>query len=128
MYLSILLRPQCRPEDIMHLTCAAANTIMAFVVEQPSIPGIMSAWIPLLYTGALSSAVGFTVQIIAQKDTDPVIASLLMSLESTFALLAGWVLLHQYLSQRELAGCLLMFIAIMAAQMPIEKWLRKKQS
>ncbi len=116
-----------RMSFIQFLTCAAANTIMAFIVEQPSIPGIMSAWIPLLYTGALSSAVGFTVQIIAQKDTDPVIASLLMSLESTFALLAGWVLLHQYLSQRELAGCLLMFIAIMAAQMPIEKWLRKSK-
>ena len=85
------------------------------------IPAMLTAWQPLLYAGVLSCAVGYTLQIVAQKNTDPVIASLLMSLESAFSLLAGWIILHQYLSPKELCGCLLMFAAIMLSQIPEKK-------
>ena len=72
----------------------------------------------LLYVGVVSSGVGYTLQIIAQKNTEPAVASLLMSLESVFAALAGWVLLNQKFSGREMLGCVIMFAAIVLAQLP----------
>ena len=78
----------------------------------------MAAWLPILYAGLLSSGVGYTLQIIAQKNVQPTVASLLMSLESVFSVLAGWVLLGQSLSLRELLGCVLVFFAILLAQLP----------
>lgn len=76
------------------------------------------AWIPLLYAGVMSSGVAYTLQIIGQEDVNPSVASLLMSLESVFSVLAGFVLLHQKLSLRELLGCLIIFIAVVLAQLP----------
>ena len=76
---------------------------------------------PVLYTGLLSSAVGYTLQIIAQKNVPPALASLIMSLESVFAALAGWLLLNQTLSVREMIGCALMFVAIILAQINPKK-------
>jgi drug/metabolite transporter (DMT)-like permease len=107
-----------RMSCIQFLTCGIICAVPALLTESPDIHNILAAWMPILYAGALSSAVGYTLQIVAQKNTDPVIASLLMSLESTFSLLAGWVLLGQKLSSRELLGCLIMFIAIILAQLP----------
>lgn len=75
------------------------------------------AWIPLLYAAILSSAVGYTLQIVAQKDLNPTLASLLMSLESLFAVLAGWLILHQRLTPRELLGAALVFVAVLIAQL-----------
>lgn len=77
-----------------------------------------NAWIPLLYAAILSSAVGYTLQIIAQKGLNPTVASLLMSLESVFAALAGWLILRQSLTSRELLGCALVFAAVLLAQLP----------
>lgn len=76
-------------------------------------------WIPLLYTGILSSGVGYTLQIIGQEGLNPTVASLLMSLESVFSVLAGVLLLGERLSLRELAGCVLIFAAIVLAQIPV---------
>ena len=76
-----------------------------------------NAWIPLLYAAILSSAVGYTLQIIAQKGLNPTVASLLMSLESVFAALAGWLILRQSLTSRELLGCALVFAAVLLAQL-----------
>ena len=76
-----------------------------------------SAWIPLLYAGILSSAVGYTLQIVGQKDFNPTIASLLMSLESVFAVLAGWLILHQTMTLREAVGAALIFAAVIIAQL-----------
>lgn len=76
------------------------------------------AWIPLLYAAIFSCAVGYTLQIIGQKGLNPTIASLLMSLESVFSVLAGWVLLKQKLSAKELLGCVLIFVAVVLAQLP----------
>lgn len=75
------------------------------------------AWIPLLYAAILSSGVGYTLQIVGQKGLNPALASLLMSLESVFAVLAGWLILHQQMTPRELLGSLLLFIAVLIAQL-----------
>ena len=106
---------------IQFVVCAVFCGIPALIFEHPDLAAILAAWQPILYAGVLSGAVGYTLQIIAQKNTDPVIASLLMSLESVFSVLAGWVLLGQRLSARELAGCALMFTAIILAQLPERK-------
>jgi len=73
--------------------------------------------LPLLYTGLLSSGVGYTLQMVGQQGVDPAIASLIMSLESTFSVLAGWLLLGSVMSRRELLGCGLMFAAIVLTQL-----------
>ena len=110
-----------RMSCIQFFTCGIICGIPAMLTESPNLHAILTAWQPLLYAGVLSCAIGYTLQIVAQKNTDPVIASLLMSLESAFSLLAGWIILHQYLSPKELFGCLLMFAAIMLSQIPEKK-------
>lgn len=79
------------------------------------------AWISILYAGVLSCGVAYTLQIIGQRSMNPTVASLLMSLESVFSVLAGWVLLNQTLSIREIFGCLLIFGAVVLAQMHTSK-------
>ena len=88
------------------------------IFEEPSLPALLSCAVPILYAGILSGGAGYTLQILGQQYTEPTIASLLMSLESVFAVLFGWLLLHQALSTRELLGCGLMFAAIILAQLP----------
>jgi len=85
-------------------------------------------WIALLYAGVLSCGVAYTLQIVGQKGLNPTIASLVMSLESVFAALAGWVVLGQVLSNRELNGCILVFAAIVLAQISFDSFKgRRKQ-
>lgn len=91
-----------------------------FLFETPTWSAILSAAIPILYAGVFSSGVAFTLQVVAQRDLEPTVASLLMSLESVFSLLAGWILLGQKMSSRELVGAILVFGAIILAQIPIE--------
>ncbi len=110
-----------RMSCIQFFTCGILCGIPALIFESPDIRSILAAWLPILYAGALSSAAGYTLQIIAQKNTEPVIASLLMSLESVFSVLAGWVLLHQKLSTREMLGCFVIFAAIILTQLPSPK-------
>ncbi len=86
--------------------------------EKPTMEGLMGAAVPILYAGIGSSAVGYTLQVVGQRMTDPTVASLLMSMESVFSALAGWLLLHQVLSGRELLGCCIMFAAVILAQLP----------
>lgn len=88
------------------------------VSEQPQISQIMEAWVPLAYAGVLSCGVAYTLQVVAQKNTDPAVASLILSLESVFSVLAGWVILGERLSGRELFGCALVFTAVILAQFP----------
>lgn len=89
-----------------------------FVLEQPGIGQLLCAWQPILYAGILSCGVAYTLQIVGQKGMNPTVASLILSLESVISVLAGLVLLHQKLSPREIAGCVLMFLAILLAQLP----------
>lgn len=91
------------------------------VQEQPQMDAILAAWMPLAYAGVLSSGVAYTLQVIAQKNTDPTVASLLLSLESVFSVLTGWVILGERLSGRELFGCALVFAAVLLAQIPGRK-------
>ncbi len=100
------------------LVCSVASTIAALVFEQPNLASILVAWKPILYTGILSCGVAYTFQILGQKYVAPVIASLILSLESVFAVLSGWIILNEVLTQREIWGCVLIFIAILLAQMP----------
>ena len=80
-------------------------------------PGILS----LLYAGLFSSGIAYTLQVVGQKGADPAIASLIMSLESVISAVSGFLFLHQTLSPRELAGCVLMFLAIVLVQLPAGK-------
>lgn len=100
--------------------------ICMFLFETPVLSDILAAWMPILYAGVMSCGVAYTLQIIGQKYTDPTIASMLMSFESVFAMLAGIVILHQLPSVREWIGCLLMFAAIMIAQLPEKSSLAEK--
>ncbi len=103
---------------VQFLTAGILSAVCAFAAEQPRPDRILAAWQPILYAGILSCGVAYTFQVVAQKDTDPTVASLIMSLESVFSVLAGWVILGQSLTLRELAGCVLMFCAVILAQLP----------
>ena len=107
-----------RMSCIQFFVCGVISTAIAFVFENPSLSAILSGWLPILYAGVLSCGVAYTLQIVGQKNMDPTVASLILSLESVFSVLAGWVILHQTLSVRELFGCVLMFLAIILAQLP----------
>ena len=89
-----------------------------FAFEVPDMTAILSAKVPILYAGVLSCGVAYTLQIIGQRNVNPTIASLILSLESCFSVLAGWIILHESLSIKESAGCVLMFAAIILAQLP----------
>lgn len=112
---------------IQFFTCGILCAIPMFLWEAPSLSSILAATAPILYAGVLSCGVAYTLQVLAQKHTSPTIASLLLSLESVFSVLAGWLLLGQGLSGRELFGCLLVFAAIILAQLPTLS-LQKQQS
>lgn len=103
---------------IQFFTVAVLSIAPMFSLETPSVSLILSAWIPLFYTGFLSSGVAYTLQVVGQKNVNPTVAGVLLSLESVFAVLAGLVLLGESLSFREGLGCALMFIAIILTQIP----------
>lgn len=110
--------------DGVFLSCVQFFTagILAFgpswLIEHADVQAILEAWMPILYAGILSCGVAYTLQVVAQKDTDPVIASLILSLESVFSVIAGWVILGETLTVREMAGCAVVFCAICLAQLP----------
>ena len=103
---------------IQFLTGGILGAVFMFLFENPSIAMILSAAGPILYTGIMSTGVGYTLQIVGQKGLNPTVAALILSLESVFSALSGYLFLHQLLTTRELIGCVLMFIAIVLAQLP----------
>ena len=103
---------------IQFLTGGILGAVFMLLFENPSIAMILSAAGPILYTGIMSTGVGYTLQIVGQKGLNPTVAALILSLESVFSALSGYVFLHQVLTTRELIGCILMFIAIVLAQLP----------
>lgn len=111
---------------VQFFTAGAVSLVLMFTFEQPSLKGLLAAWMPVLYAGVMSSGVGYTLQVVGQKNLDPTVASLIMSLESVFSMLAGWVILGQKMSARELLGCALVFGAIILAQIPMEKFRRAR--
>lgn len=103
---------------IQFLLCGILGMTGMFLTESVSVSHVLSAWLPLVFSGVFSGGVAYTLQIVAQKDTEPAVASLLMSLESVFAVFGEWLVLGQFLSGREFAGCGLMFIGILLTQLP----------
>lgn len=103
---------------IQFFVCGAVSGIAMFIFEKPELPQLLAAWKPILYAGVLSSGAGYTLQIIGQKDMNPTVASLILSLESVVSVLAGMLLLNQHLTSREILGCILMSAAIVLAQLP----------
>ena len=106
---------------VQFLVAGAFALVLALFLESFTWRDILSAWVPLLYTGVVSSGVGYTLQILGQRTVNPTVASLILSLESVFAALAGWAILGQALSLRELFGCALVFVAVILAQLPSKK-------
>ncbi len=106
---------------IQFFVCGIVSLVPMFLWEEPRIEGLLLSWFPLLYAGVLSCGVAYTLQIVGQKNVNPAVASLLLSLESCFSVLAGWIILGERLSLREGAGCILMFAAIVLAQLPERK-------
>lgn len=100
---------------LQFLVAGILGLIFMFIFESPSITVILNDAIPILYAGLLSSGVAYTLQIVAQKETNPTVASVVMSLESVFAVLSG-ALFGEVMSGREIVGCVLMFIAVILAQ------------
>ena len=105
---------------IQFVTATVISAVMAFITEEPSVEKMASALVPILYCGIVSGGIGFTLQIVAQRITEPTTASLLMSMEAVFAVIAGVVLLHERMSGREISGCIIMFAAIVLVQIPVK--------
>ena len=103
---------------IQFLVCGILSGIPALIFESPDLAGIFAAKIPVLYAGVMSCGVAYTLQIVGQKNMNPTVASLILSLESCISVIAGWLILGQNLSSREIFGCVLMFGAIILAQLP----------
>lgn len=101
--------------------CGVISTILMLIFEKPTFINVQGAILPLLYAGVMSCGIAYTFQIIGQKNNNPTIASLIMSLESVFSALFGWLILNQTLSTRETLGCSLVFLAVILAQIPIRK-------
>ena len=106
---------------IQFAVCGILCAAPMFILERPSLSAVAAAYEPLLYSGVLSCGVAYTLQMISQKNVNPVAASLIMSLESVFCALASWVLLGERLSFRETAGCVIIFAGIIIAQLPKRK-------
>ena len=106
---------------IQFFVCGILSGVVMFFAENPSLNSIAAAWQPVLYAGVLSCGVAYTLQIVGQKNFNPTIASLILSLESVFSVLAGWIILEQALAKRELLGCVLIFCSIILAQIPVKR-------
>ena len=103
---------------IQFFVAGILGVIPMYIFENPNIYNLLQAYSPILYAGVMSSGVAYTLQIIGQKYTSPVMATLIMSLESVFAALSGWIILGEVFSIKEFCGCVLVFVAIIFAQLP----------
>ena len=103
---------------IQFLFAGILGLICMVLFETPVLSAILDCAVPILYAGVLSCGVGYTLQVIAQKDAEPTAASLILSLESVFAVIAGAIILHESMSFREILGCAVIFAAVIIAQLP----------
>ncbi len=101
---------------IQFLFAGIISAVCMFVFEKVDFAAIFSCILPLLYVGIFSCGVGYTLQILAQKDSNPTVVTILLSLESVFAVISGAIILHQQMSVREYIGCVVMFAAVILAQ------------
>lgn len=115
-----------RLNAIQALVCAVLSGVVVLFTESPTWYGISQSWLPLAHTGFLSMGAAYSLQIIGQKNLEPSTASLIMSMESVFALLFGWLFLEQVLTFWESVGCVCIFAAVILSQAPIKA--KKKSS
>lgn len=106
---------------VQFLTAGVLGIICMLLFESPDMGAILDCWVPILYAGVLSCGIGYTFQVVAQKHAEPTVASLIMSLESAFAVLCGAILLGEAMSVRELSGCAVIFAAVIISQLPEKK-------
>ena len=106
---------------IQFLVAGLLMLLCMFIFERPELSSIGDARLSIIYAGVMSCGLAYTLQILGQRRTEPALATMLMSLESVFAALSGWVILHERLSAKELCGCVLVFAAVLAAQLLPEK-------
>lgn len=106
---------------VQSLFCGIFSGTVMFLTEEPVLSNILACWVPLVYAGIFSLGIAFSLQIIGQQHLEPTPAALIMSLESVFAVLFGWLLLHERMSAAELSGCVLVFIAVILSQIPVKK-------
>lgn len=104
---------------VQFFVCGILSMICMLLFEAPDMGHILAAWKPILYAGVLASGAGYTLQVVGQQGVNPTVASLILCMESVVSALAGWLFLGQALAPRELAGCVLMFLAIVLAQLPV---------
>jgi len=103
-------------------------SVIPMIFEKPELNAVIGCWTSIAYAGILSSGVAYTLQIVAQKNVKPEIASILMSLESVFSVIFGFLILHEKLTSREGIGCILMFIAVILAQVDPKSFIKKADS
>ena len=103
---------------IQFLVCSALSAVLMLLFEEPDPKSIAEGIIPLIYAGVFSSGVAYTLQIVGQPGVNPTIASLILSLESCIAVIAGWLILGEGMNTREVTGCIIMFAAIIITQLP----------
>lgn len=106
---------------IQFLVAGIVSIPFMLILESPKMGNMLTSWFPLIYAGVFSCGIAYTLQILGQKNVNPAIASLILSLESCFSVLSGWVILGERLSARETIGCIMMFAAIILAQIPDKK-------
>ncbi|MDD6816772.1 MAG: DMT family transporter [Firmicutes bacterium] len=106
---------------VQFLVSGVLGIICMFLFETPDLGNILACWLPILYAGVLSCGVAYTLQVVAQADADPTAASLILCLESVFAVISGAILLHESMSPRELMGCAVIFAAVIISNLPEKK-------
>lgn len=111
---------------VQFAVCGVISLVGALVLEDISMEAILKSQVTILYVGILSSGVGFTIQLMALKDLEPVVASMICSLESVFGALFGWLILSQEMTEREIFGAIVIFVATIFAQVPIETYIEKR--
>ena len=105
---------------VQFLVAGAVSLIPSFLFETPAWSDILACWLPIVYAGVLSSGIAYTLQIIGQRGLHPAVAALLMSLESVISVLSGWLILGDVLTAKEVFGCVLVFSAVILAQLPVK--------
>ena len=106
---------------IQCLVVAILSSFFMFGTEAPSLPVILSCWLPIGYAGVLSMGVAYSLQVLGQQRLEPTAASLIMSLESVVAAITGWLILHETMTFWELLGCCMVFAAVILSQISVKK-------
>lgn len=111
---------------VQFATMGAVSLVMGILTNSLKFSAEGEALVAILYAGVFSSGIAYTIQIVAQKDLNPTVASLIMSLEACVSVIAGWIILNQTMNQRQIEGCVIMFAAIVLAQIPTPKRREKR--